>query len=148
MPLPNFRQDGWLPDGHHSATWQEIEETFAGIPDSPRRRVYDRLILWRDSARQVGLSGKLVLNGSFISNKPDPSDFDTLFVYDEECEDILANDPAAKHLIDHAACKAAGYDLFVFAKQNTIVFPSFASLELFDRDKKTGITKGVLEVNI
>ena len=24
MPLPEFRPDGWLPEGHHPANWEEI----------------------------------------------------------------------------------------------------------------------------
>lgn len=94
----------------------------------------------------VGLSGMLVLDGSFVSAKPDPGDFDTIFVYDEECEDILANDPAANRLISLQACKASGDDVLAFARQNMIEYPQFYEIDCFDQDSRTGVLKGVLEV--
>lgn len=148
MALPEFRQDGWLPDGHHNATWDDIQEKFAGAPQTPRRAVYDRLCLWRDAARQVGLTGTLILNGSFISSRPDPGDFDTVFVYDEECEDILTNDPAARQLIDLKTCNANGDDVLAFARQNMIDYPQFYQIDCFDEDSRTGVVKGVLEVDL
>lgn len=37
MPIPSFRADGWLPDGHHIATWEEIIERFRGEAQSRRK---------------------------------------------------------------------------------------------------------------
>ena len=31
MPVPEFRPDGWLPEGHHPATWDEITVRFGGV---------------------------------------------------------------------------------------------------------------------
>jgi hypothetical protein len=25
VALPEFREDGWLPEGHHAVTWEEVE---------------------------------------------------------------------------------------------------------------------------
>ena len=36
MPLPDFRSDGWLPEGHHAATREEIIAVFGGEPGSHR----------------------------------------------------------------------------------------------------------------
>ena len=38
MALPAFREDGWLPEGHHAATWQEVALRFGGEPSSRRVR--------------------------------------------------------------------------------------------------------------
>ena len=56
MPIPPFRSDNWLPEGHHSATWEEIEAVFGGEPDSIRREV-----LTVDP-----MAGKLLVNGKAI----------------------------------------------------------------------------------
>ena len=146
MPLPDFRPDGWLPEGHFDATWNDVESRFAGEHGSRRRQVFDRLIQWRDELKEKGLTGKLILDGSFISNKPNPSDFDTIFVYDDSCEHILANDDQAKRLIDYSICSTKGFDVLIFARQNTIDSPDWARLDAFDKDKRTGLPKGVLEV--
>ena len=33
MALPDFRDDGWLPAGHHPTTWEELVVVFGGQPD-------------------------------------------------------------------------------------------------------------------
>ena len=69
MSLPAFRDDGWLPEGHHAATWEEIAAVFGGSPGSHRAVVFSSLLAWRDAVRGKGMSGLLILNGSFISQK-------------------------------------------------------------------------------
>ncbi len=69
MVLPEFREDGWLPEGHHDASWEEVIGRFDGPPGSLREQVMRRLLNWRDEARVKGISGRLVLNGSLISAK-------------------------------------------------------------------------------
>lgn len=55
MPLPAFREDGWLPPGHHAATWDEITAAFGGTPGSRRSALTANLIALRDAliANQV-----------------------------------------------------------------------------------------------
>jgi len=69
MPLPEFRSDGWLPEGHHPATWDEIAACFGGAPGSRRAAVLSGLLSWRDAVRDQGMGGQLILDGSFISDK-------------------------------------------------------------------------------
>lgn len=85
MPLPEFREDGWLPEGHYGAPWEEVTDRFGGSPGSRRERLLQVLLSWRDEAREKGISGLLLLNGSFISSKEEPGDFDALLVYDAPC---------------------------------------------------------------
>ena len=72
MALPQFREDGWLPAGHHRTTWGEIALRFGGEPGSRRERLFLLLLQWRDAVRAKGMGGLLILNGSFISRKIDP----------------------------------------------------------------------------
>ena len=44
MPVPEFRPDGWLPEGYHPATWDEIAARFGGAPGSPRAAVLSGLL--------------------------------------------------------------------------------------------------------
>ncbi len=90
MPIPAFRDDGWLPEGHHAATWDEIADALGGEPGSVRATVLAGLLAWRDAVRAKGLSGLVILDGSFVSAKPNPGDFDLLFLFDEASESIKA----------------------------------------------------------
>lgn len=42
-------------------------DRFCGSPGSQPERVLNRLLSWRDEAREKGISGLPLLNGSYIS---------------------------------------------------------------------------------
>jgi hypothetical protein len=146
MALPEFRDDGWLPEGHHTCSWEEIIEKFGDHTGSRRERVLHGLLDWRDRAREKGVSGWLVLNGSFVSAKENPNDFDTIFVFDDEALELMENDVETKRLLDYSSCKSLGFDMLGFSATLVREHPEWVPLDAFDRDKETGKPKGVLEV--
>ena len=149
MPIPAFRADGWLPEGHHAADWEEISAIFGGGPNTQRRELLNRLLQWRDALRDKGMGGLLILNGSFISQKEHPGDVDALFIYDERSDAIIEADDDAALLISYNHAKSAGIgDIFVFSAIAVRDFPAFCNTAIFDKDKATKIPKGVLEVEI
>jgi hypothetical protein len=149
VPLPAFREDLWLPEGHHPATWEEIVATFGGAPGSKRAQVLANLLEWRDRVRGHGITGRLILDGSFVSAKPDPGDFDTLFLLDEGMEGVLARDEEARRLVDYTHCKERGWgDIFLLPAAAVRKFPQLCHLDLFDHDKVTKQRKGVIEVDL
>lgn len=149
MPVPPFRYDGWLPEGHHKLTWEEIDVVFGGEQGSVRRSVYSNLLEWRNSIRAKKLGGYLILNGSFISNKKEPGDFDLIYVGDEEIERKLATDNEAALLVNYVYCKEQGWgDIFYFSEAAIRKFPGMCRTDGFDFDKVTKVSKGVAEVVI
>src|SRR5215212_7312237 len=109
MPLPAFREDYWLPEGRHPTAWEEIIAMFGGEPGSKRMRVMRTLLDWRDRLRGKGITGRLILDGSFISAKSEPGDFDTILIADDGMEAILAQDAEARQLVDYLYCKQQGW---------------------------------------
>ena len=75
MAIPPFREDGWLPSGHYAASWDEIVNRFYGVPGSRRAFLTAQLLLLRDTLLELGIRGYLLLDGSYISAKPEPNDF-------------------------------------------------------------------------
>ena len=149
MPLPPFRDDNWLPEGHHLTTWEEIIAVFGEEPGSKRAQVLANLLDWRDRVRAKGIKGLLILDGSFISAKPNPGDFDTIFIMDEGMEAILAQDVEASLLVNYAYCKQRGWgDIFVFSEVAVRRFPLMCRTDGFDHDKETKTPKGVVEVRL
>ena len=149
MALPPFRDDGWLPEGHHETTWEEVITTFGGEPGSRRREVLTRLLQWRNATRTKGMSGSVILDGSFISEKAEPGDFDLIFVYDEATEQIVAQDADARMLLGGARCKERfGGDVFSFWITNVRNNPTFCRTDGFDLEKVTQEPKGVVEVRL
>ncbi len=147
MALPDFREDGWLPEGHHAATWQEVALRFGGGPDSQRAAILSSLLQWRDAVRAKGMAGTLVLDGSFISRKEVPGDFDLVFSYDEVTEESVREDSEARALTDYQRCREMGFlgDIFALPASLQKFSPQFSGLNMFDFDRQ-GIAKGVVEV--
>jgi hypothetical protein len=104
---------------------------------------------WNDSVRAAGCSGRLILNGSFVSSKNEPGDIDALFVFDEATESLLTRDATARDLLNHSLIKEHSFgDLFCYAESTVRAFPAWCRLDMFDVDKETGMPKGVLEVRV
>lgn len=148
MPIPPFREDGWLPEGHWAATWEEIEARLDGEPGSRRSVILEKLITWRDGLRAHGVKGRLILDGSFVSAKESPGDCDCLFVYDDSRGRLDENEDT-KRLTDYSTLKASGLgDVFVFPVSLTRDHPALFVPEVFDYHKGTRLPKGVVEVEI
>lgn len=147
MLIPNYRDDGWLPLGHYNLSWDEITEKFSGKPGSLRNNLMQELIKWRDELRENNIYGTLLLDGSFISNKEEPSDFDAMFIYDENIETLFISSPELYRLVKIEECKKRGFDLFALPLSLKEKSPLLFGLDLFDKDKN-GIPKGVVEVKI
>lgn len=144
MTLPDFREDGWLPEGHHNASWEEVEEKFGGSLGSRRERVLSGLLDWKNKLLAKGISGFVVLDGSFVSAKANPGDFDVLIVMDDQVRGLLENDVEAQRLVEYSWCKKVGFDMLPFFASTISQNPGF--LEVWDEDSRTGVKKGVLEV--
>jgi hypothetical protein len=141
--LPAFRDDGWLPIGHHDATWEEITNRFEGLPGSRRFDLTKRLFELRDSLRKLGVVGYLLLDGSYISAKLDPKDFDILLVASAEIQALKEASPELTRLLNaERAEREGGYSLF-FVPIDSTALELISSM--WDLDK-SGTPKGILKV--
>lgn len=75
--IPPFQPDGNLPPGIHTATWEEVVNRFGGNPQ--RDGLLDGLRRAIDNLYDAGCR-RVYLNGSFVTSKPDPDDFDGCWV--------------------------------------------------------------------
>ena len=74
MPLPGFDSEtGRLPEGEHPAAWEEVVERFGW--NSRRRRLLDGLADAMELLEAAGCR-RVWLNGSFVTAKEEPGDFD------------------------------------------------------------------------
>ena len=145
MPLPPFRDDGWLPVGHHPATWEEIVERFGGAPETRRGAVTTKLLELRDALRELEVKGYLLLNGSYISAVTEPGDFDVLLVGPPDIQLKKDQQPDLALLLDaeHAE-KVGGYSLFYIPSDS----PALKLVSTFWDLSKEGVAKGVVQVQL
>lgn len=81
--IPEFTEEGFLPEGIHAATRKEFEDRFVVFDHSDRRlRVYELLGRLLDEARVSGIVKRMIVAGSFVTTKPEPNDYDCLLVLD------------------------------------------------------------------
>lgn len=71
--IPSFDWNGNLPPGIHQATLSEIENRFAG--NATRKRLFEALSKVVNMFQECQCQG-LYLDGSFITNKQEPNDYD------------------------------------------------------------------------
>ena len=95
--IPPFRSDGCLPEGVHLCSDAEAVFRF-GSGNLRRRRLALRLRRWVELARQIG-ARRLLLDGSFVTAKPDPEDVDAVvFLPHNFVQEIERGEEAALEL--------------------------------------------------
>jgi hypothetical protein len=145
LAIPPFREDGWLPVGHHSASWDEIVARFGGVPGSQRAFLTAQLLVLRDTLHELGVRGYLLLDGSYISAKLEPNDFDVLLVAPSDVQAMQEADPRLARLLDvEIAEQEGGYTLFYIPNDS----PALALLSTLWDVSKDGVAKGVIRVEL
>jgi hypothetical protein len=83
--LPDFLEDGNLPiDGHpHPCTWREVRERFGN--GDHRAELLTKLHRLLKRAKDCRFL-KVIIMGSFVTARPNPNDFDLIWLTDEEFE--------------------------------------------------------------
>ena len=82
MAIPDFRDDGRLPEGVHLAT--EADVTFRFGAATPRRRQLAlRLRRWIELASGVSAK-RFLVDGSFVTAVDDPADVDAVVWLDDD----------------------------------------------------------------
>jgi hypothetical protein len=133
---------GTLPPGIHRASWEEVAGRFGAT--AWRRRLLAGLLL---ALRQLGQAGcrRVYLDGSFVTDKQEPGDFDGC--WDPAGVDLPRLGLIAPLLFDLEPGRARqkrAYGGELFPTTVTAAIPGGAILDLFQRDKDTGLPKGII----
>lgn len=139
--IPEFDERGELPPGIHRASWDEIVTRYA--INTRRGELLDGLLQALRSLRGAGCT-VAYLDGSFVSVKEHPGDFDA-------CWESTGVDPARldDELLDFSNARAAqkaryGGELFPVAASADPAGTTF--LDYFQRDRETGAPKGIISI--
>ena len=117
MAKPDF--PALLGPGMHSLTLADIHViAVASFPDNALRAgLYDNLIRWAGALSACGVNGTLWLDGSFLTEKPEPSDIDCVLWYPQWSSPehhSAANELQLMRLLDKSSAKALfDLDLYV-----------------------------------
>jgi hypothetical protein len=141
--IPEFNRDGRLPGGIHWATWQEIQAQFGF--SSRRQHLLSGLRLALEALSKAGCP-RVYIDGSFVTTKSDPGDYDACWDIDGVDVDIL--DLVFLDFSGGRAAQKRKYFGEFFPAQMPEGASGKAFLEFFQGDKETGRSKGIVGLNL
>jgi hypothetical protein len=106
MPIPPLDEDGFLPPGIHGCRLEEVGERFSTLGGSERRsRLFAKLQEYVRDVRRTGMAVALVIDGSFVTGKPDPSDIDLVLVLKRDHDFTLDLRPFEYNTVSRAGVR-------------------------------------------
>ena len=141
--IPEFKADGNLPTGVHWATWDEICARFGTTPW--RRRLLVGLRAALQNLRSAGCQ-TAYLDGSFVSSKSAPRDFDAC--WEETGVDLNRLDPVLLTFAGGRAAQKAKFGGELFPAATVVGSGGGVFLDFFQTDKDTGAPKGIVALDL
>ncbi len=142
--IPPFDPDtGNLQPGVHDATWAEVVARYGTSPD--RLVLLAGLKAALDALRVAGCQ-RAYIDGSFVTDKAQPADFDGC--WEVEGVDLDRLDPVLKPFTNRreAQKRAFGGELFPADWSADATGTHF--LEFFQRDRDAGRPKGIIAIDL
>ena len=131
-----------LPPGIHDASMAEVERRFA--TNAHRKHLFDGLRKAVDALRRAGC-GTIYLDGSFVTGKPKPADFDACWETDGVDDHRL--DPVLLDFSDMRRSQKDRYGGELFPA-DAHASPQSVFVDFFQVDKFTGRPKGVIRLRL
>ena len=142
MAIPNFEDNGDLPSGEHFATLPEIEDRFGKLNEC-REKLMAGLKAAAINLQKAGVR-KAWIDGSFVTDKKEPSDIDGCWEYNESVNlDIL--DPVFTAESTKPMKHKYGLDFYI---ANFIEAGSGVPFPVFFQRNRDGIAKGIVVLEL
>lgn len=148
MPIPELNENGLLPEGIHDCTLEEIGARFGRFQSSDRRvRLFEKLSQLLKETIVAKLAVDVIVDGSFVTDKPEPGDIDLVIVLPEVFDFSVELRPFEYNSISKSRLyRKYGFDVFVVSKHS---FQYQESVKLFQDVKDfPRLRKGVLRINL
>ncbi len=141
--IPEFRDDGFLPEGLHKALESEVLFRF-GTSTRQRKRLAIRLRRWIELARAINAI-RLLVDGSFVTAKSEPNDIDA----------VMQISPNFREMVEEQTESALELEMMFLTRQPQEIFAAeddndwTAWVEFFSRTRTTeGTRKGLIEIEL
>ena len=141
--IPAFDTDGLLPPGVYWANWDELVDRFGIGPW--RRQLMVGLRAALDDLERAGCR-VVYLNGSFVTSKSIPNDYDAC--WEEDGVDPMALHPALLTFDPGRATQKARYMGELFPASVLADAEGLSFLEFFQTDRNTGRPKGIIAIDL
>lgn len=148
LDVLTLNEHGLLPPGMHDLSLEQIDALFGGFQQSERRmNLVKRL---REMVAQVGrysFARHLIVDGSFITSKPEPSDIDIVFVVANGAVPMTGplNPFEYNALSARRLKKAYQFDVFV-VPEGSDAYDHYVSYFTRLKEGPDGVTKGLVRL--
>lgn len=148
MPFPPLNEDGLLPPGIHDCSLQELGERFGTFHSTDRRpRLYEKLQEYLTQVRSTGLVVAVIVDGSFVTSKPDPGDIDLILVLPSHHDFSAELQPLAYNVLSRRRVgRGYGFDVLV-ARENSREFREY-TLDFQRVRGQEHLRKGMLRIRL
>ncbi len=148
MAIPALNEQGWLPDGIHDCTLEEAADRFAVFQSSDRRpQLWARFTEFMHEAKACRLVEDVLVDGSFVTGKPEPSDIDLVLVV-AASHDFSADLPPTHYgvLAQRQVRRRFGFDIVVVKNGSANLEQAVAFFQQVKQ--RPGEKKGILRVRL
>lgn len=134
---------GLLPAGIHAATWEDIVARFGWTPH--RLMLLAGLKAALDALRTAGCQ-RVYVDGSFVTAKETPGDFDGCWEVDGV--DLARLDPVLKTFANRRQAQKLKYGGELFPADAPADRDGTTFLWFFQRDQSTRAAKGIVSIDL
>ena len=148
MAIPDFNERGCLAHGIHDCTVDEAAARFGAFQASDRRpQLWAKFLEFVREAKACGVVEAVLIDGSFVTTKPDPNDIDLVLVVSAR-HDFGADLPPATYNVvaQQRVRKRFGFDIVVARNGSENLEHA---IEFFQQVKlRPGERKGILRISL
>jgi predicted nucleotidyltransferase len=148
MPIPELNESGFLPEGIHAASLEEVRERFGRFQRSDRRPdLFTKFSIFMAEVRASGLIEAVIVDGSFVTNKDESSDIDLILVLRADHDERAELRPFEYNALSKRRVRRRFRFDVLIARQGSDQQEKY--LDLFQRVKGVPhLRKGVVEVRL
>jgi predicted nucleotidyltransferase len=146
MPLPDFKENGDLPEGVHLASLDEILERFGKI-NQRHEEVTARLLRVLKVARGTEKLSRFVIFGSYITNKEEPKDVDIILIMDDSFRLEDCNEEEQKLFYHGFADSEFGASVF-WARPSLLILETVDEFIAHWQTTRAETKRGIVEVKL
>jgi len=148
MPIPNFDENGFLPEGIHDCSLDEIVDRFGIFQTTDHRyRLCEQLQEFLTEIRSTNFVVAVIINGSFTTSKHVPNDVDLIVVLSKDHDFNAELRPFEYNVLSRRRVrKRYSFDVLV-ARDNSIEYREYSDYFQQVRGQPEN-RKGVLRVQL
>jgi len=143
-----FNENGWLLEGIYGCTLDEAAERFGKFQGSDRRpQLWVRFTEFMRELKACEFLEAVLVDGSFVSAKPDPNDIDLVLVV-ASAHDFSTDLPPVQYnlLAQQRVRRRFGFDIVVVKNSSDSLEQAVAFFQQVKQ--RPGVKKGILKIKL